>query len=102
MEVIEIPGYMDFEKKEIAKRHLISKQKMQHGLREDELKFEDSAIDEIILNYTLEAGVRNLEREISSICRKAIVNLSKPKSKNHIVVNRNSVRSYLGEPKYPL
>ncbi|MBN1407847.1 MAG: endopeptidase La [Calditrichaceae bacterium] len=102
MEVIELPGYMDFEKKEIAKRHLIAKQKMQHGLKENEISFKDEAIDEIILNYTLEAGVRNLEREISSICRKAVVNLSNSKSNKRIVIDKKCIRSYLGEPKYPL
>ena len=102
MEVIELPGYLDFEKKEIAKRHLIAKQKMQHGLEEKEIRFKDEAIDEIILNYTLEAGVRNLEREISSICRKAVINLSKSKSNQNIVIDKKSIRTYLGEPKYPL
>ena len=102
MEIIELPGYLDFEKKEIAKRHLVEKQKMQHGLTENELSFKDSAIDEIILNYTLEAGVRNLEREISSICRKAVVNLSRAKQKKSIIVDKKIIRSFLGEPKYPL
>jgi len=102
MEVIELPGYLDFEKKEIAKRHLVTKQKMQHGLRENEISFKDDAIDEIILNYTLEAGVRNLEREISSICRKAVVNLSHSKNTKTLVINKKNIRSYLGEPKFPL
>jgi ATP-dependent Lon protease len=102
MEVIELPGYLDFEKKEIAKRHLIAKQKLQHGLNENEITFKDEAIEEIILNYTLEAGVRNLEREISSVCRKAVVNLSKAKNKTSITIDKKSIRSYLGEPKYPL
>lgn len=102
MEVIELPGYLDFEKKEIAKSHLIAKQRIQHGLEENELSFKDEAIDEIILNYTLEAGVRNLEREISSICRKAVVNLSRSKKRKTLLIDKKSIRSYLGEPKYPL
>ena len=102
MEVIELPGYLDFEKKEIAKRHLVEKQKTHHGLGNDELSFKDSAIDEIILNYTLEAGVRNLEREISSICRKAVVNLSRSKTRKSIIVDKRSIRTFLGEPKFPL
>jgi ATP-dependent Lon protease len=102
MEVIELPGYLDFEKREIAKCHLISKQRMQHGLEKHELSFKDEAIDEIILNYTLEAGVRNLEREISSICRKAVVNLSRSKNRKNLIIDKKNIRSYLGEPKYPL
>jgi ATP-dependent Lon protease len=102
MEVIELPGYLDFEKREIAKRHLINKQKALHGLLENEVFFEDAAIDEIILNYTLEAGVRNLEREISKICRQAVVALSKSGNPKKLIISKKSIKKYLGEPKFPL
>ncbi len=101
-EVIELPGYLDHEKLQIAKRHLLPKQKKQHGLRDGELILEDSAIKEIILNYTLEAGVRNLEREMSKICRRSVVELSKSKRKRLVRVNAKNIKTFLGEPKYPL
>ena len=70
MEVIEIPGYTDIEKLQIAKRHLIPKQLENHGLTKDNLAFHDSAIKMLIDGYTREAGLRNLEREIASVARK--------------------------------
>ncbi len=71
MEVIRLPGYTDIEKIAIAKEHLIPKQLENHGLTEQNLVFEDSAIGAIIEGYTREAGLRNLEREIATVCRKA-------------------------------
>jgi len=70
MEVIELPGYLEHEKLEIAKQHLLKKQIDAHGLSDFELRFEDDAILKIINEYTQEAGVRNLERSIATICRK--------------------------------
>ncbi|MDH7516089.1 MAG: endopeptidase La [Bacteroidota bacterium] len=70
MEIIELPGYLEHEKVEIAKRHLIPKQLELHGLKPMKVRFKRSAITKIIREYTLEAGVRNLEREIASVCRK--------------------------------
>jgi len=69
MEVIEIPGYIDEDKHRIATNFLIPKQKEAHGLKEDQLSYKDDAVKEIIHNYTREAGVRNLEREIATIAR---------------------------------
>jgi ATP-dependent Lon protease len=110
MEIIELPGYLEHEKKEIAKRHIIGKQLEAHGLLPDEVKFEDEAILKIIQEYTREAGVRNLEREIASICRKVAKemvqvkqsNVKKEKKKNrpHIIVTAKSVEKYLGVSKY--
>ncbi|MBR9974985.1 MAG: endopeptidase La [Bacteroidetes bacterium] len=70
MEIIELPGYLEHEKLEIAKRHLIPKQIAEHGLRNFDVSFEDEAVLKIIREYTQEAGVRNLEREIATVCRK--------------------------------
>ncbi|MGD9899258.1 MAG: endopeptidase La [Calditrichaceae bacterium] len=101
MEIIELPGYQDFEKLQIARKHLISKQMKIHGLEEGELKIDDESINEIIVNYTMEAGVRNLERQISKICRQAVMELLKNKRKKEINLGMKNLKKYLGEPKYP-
>ena len=101
-EIIELPGYIDYEKIEIAKRHLIPKQLEANGLTAAELEISDDALKEIIVNYTLEAGVRNLEREISRICRRAVIELSQSARKKKVKVTKRNLRAYLGEPKYPL
>ncbi len=100
MEVIELPGYLDYEKLAIAKQYLIPKQLELNGLKADELEITDDALNEIIVNYTLEAGVRNLEREISKICRQVVIQLSKAKKPKKIVVSKKNLSRYLGEPKY--
>lgn len=110
MEIIELPGYLEYEKKEIAKRHIAGKQLEAHGLKPDEVHFEDSAIIKIIQEYTREAGVRNLEREIASICRKVAKEmvfakqkngtLGKEKKKVSIYVTPENVEKYLGVPKF--
>ncbi len=82
MEIIELPGYLDYDKREIAKRHIIPKQLKAHGLTEKQLKFTDDAIDKIINEYTREAGVRNVERELASICRKAAKEIVLSRRKN--------------------
>ncbi len=102
MEIIELPGYIDYEKLQIAKRHLIPKQLKLNGLLEEELQIDDSALREIIINYTLEAGVRNLEREIGSICRQAVIELSNGGRKKSIKVSKRNLKKYLGEPKFSL
>ena len=72
MEIIRIPGYTEDEKVEIAKRHLIAKQFEAHGLKPDEWSISDDALRDLIRYYTREAGVRNLEREIANLARKAV------------------------------
>ncbi len=70
MEVLEFPGYTEGEKVKIAKRHLVPKQKKEHGIPQDKLNFSDEALHKIIRDYTREAGLRNMEREIATVCRK--------------------------------
>ncbi len=102
MEIIELPGYIDIEKIEISKRHLIEKQKKINGLQKDELIINDEALNEMIINYTMEAGVRSLEREISKICREVVIELTTSSRKKSITVTKKNLKKYLGEPKYPL
>ena len=100
MEVIRIPGYTEDEKLNIALKYLVPKQIRENGLKEKEIDFQKSAVLEIIQRYTREAGVRNLEREISKVCRKAVKSmLLKPASKK-IVVNAKNIDNYLGVKRF--
>ncbi len=99
MEVIELPGYIPEEKLEIAKTHLIPRQMEQHGIPGDKLSFKDEAVLEIISSYTMEAGVRNLEREIASICRKVARKLAEGGRKKATVYRKN-IPDYLGQVKF--
>ena len=95
MEIITLSGYTEDEKIEIAKRHIVPKQKKAHGIGSSELRIEKNAIEEIIRTYTREAGVRNMEREIAKLCRKAVTKLVKGESKR-ISVSKKSLRPLLG------
>ena len=75
MEVIRIPGYTEKEKNQIAKRYLVPKQIKNHGIKKSEISFNSKVLNSIIRNYTKEAGVRNLEKEISKVCRKTVKKL---------------------------
>jgi ATP-dependent Lon protease len=99
MEIIQLDGYTDMEKAEIAKRHLIPRQLKTHHLESDEVTFTENAILKIIRDYTREAGVRNLERHIAAICRKGIVQLSE-KGRPHVVVSEDRVREYLKKERF--
>jgi len=99
MEVLELPGYTEEEKVEIAKRHLIPKQMNEHGLEERHIEWKEEAVRMIIRGYTREAGVRNLEREIASICRKATREFAEGREEK-VVVDEEQVRKYLGSPRY--
>jgi ATP-dependent Lon protease len=99
MEVIALDGYTELEKLQIAKRHLIPRQLAAHRLREDEVTFIDDAIEKIIRDYTREAGVRNLERHIAAVCRKAIVQLSE-EGWPHVVITAKLVRAYLKKERF--
>src|SRR3974390_2923363 len=99
MEIIRIAGYTEDEKLEIAKRHLLPNSMAKHGLDAKEFEVEDSGISELIRRYTREAGVRNLEREISNIARKAGKE-SLTSKKKKILVKAENVAEFLGPPKF--
>jgi ATP-dependent Lon protease len=97
MEVIEFPGYVEEEKVEIAKRFLVPRQTEEHGLKS--LKFSDRALRKIIREYSYEAGVRNLEREIATICRKVARAIAEGKRTPRLITPQSLIR-YLGPPQY--
>lgn len=101
MEIIRLSGYTEDEKVEIAKRHLLPKIFKENAVKDSELSIEESAVRDIIRYYTREAGVRNLERELASIARKAVkeILLSKGKDKK-ITVNAGNLEKYLGVRKF--
>ena len=99
MEVLELPGYTEVEKLHIAKDHLLPRQMEAHGLKKNQLTVTEGALRAIIRNYTREAGVRNLDREIATICRKVAkeIAMGKRKSKK---VREQDLHDLLGPPKY--
>ncbi len=99
MEIIRIPGYTEKEKNQIAQKYLVPKQIRDHGLKKSELKFNTKILSYIIRNYTREAGVRNLEKEISKICRKAVKVIETTRNKN-VKLNSSKLNDYLGIIKY--
>jgi ATP-dependent Lon protease len=99
MEVIELGGYTEEEKLEIAKRHLVPKQIFEHGLSQERLVFKDDALGFLIRHYTREAGVRNLEREIASVIRRATLLFAEGR-KAKFQVTKRFVQTALGSPRY--
>src|SRR5690606_14617850 len=99
MEIIRIAGYTEDEKLEIARRHLLPKTFSDHGLGPKELVIGDDALTTIIRRYTREAGVRNLEREIATLARKAVKELLTSKKKSIRITGKN-LGDYLGVPRY--
>ena len=99
MEIIRIAGYTEEEKLEIAKRHLIEKVKENNALTDKEFKISDDVIRSVIQNYTREAGVRNLERELNSLGRKAVKEISQNKS-DSLNVSSDNISDYLGVKKF--
>ena len=99
MEIIRLAGYTEREKIEIAKGYLIPRQVRENGLRSKEIKFSVSAIRTIIRDYTREAGVRNLEREIGGVCRKVVTQIAEGTIEK-VRVKPDEVREYLGRPTY--
>jgi ATP-dependent Lon protease len=100
MEIIRLPGYTEFEKYHIAKDFLITKQIRMNGLEGKNIGFSKNSIYSIIRLYTREAGVRNLEREIASICRKLSRKVVKNKDKNTFNITEKSLQKYLGPPRF--
>ncbi|HJO47867.1 MAG TPA: endopeptidase La, partial [Candidatus Scalindua sp.] len=99
MEVLDLPGYTTEEKLEIAKQYLIPKQFEAHGLKDNNLKIADSAVNVIISDYTKEAGLRNLEREIGTVCRKVAKEVASGKTKP-VKANAKNVNDFLGPIKF--
>ena len=99
MEVIELHSYTDEEKLQIAKRHLLPKQRKKHGLKASQLKIDDAAMKELIALYTKESGVRVLEREIAAVCRKAASGIAEEKFKS-LNVKAEKLEEILGPAKY--
>jgi ATP-dependent Lon protease len=103
MEIIRLPGYTEYEKDKIAELFLIPKQLKANGLSAEKVNFSKSALLTIIREYTREAGVRNLEREISSVCRKIarkMVVEKEDKSAKEVNINNRNIKNYLGVPKF--
>jgi ATP-dependent Lon protease len=100
MDIIDLPGYMLEEKINIGQRHLLPKVLVEHGLTPEQLKIPQSVMQHIVTDYTREAGVRNLERQLATICRKAALRIiEKPDA--HLRTTQNSLEQYLGAPRYP-
>jgi ATP-dependent Lon protease len=99
MEIIRIPGYTEDEKVEIAKRHLIPKEMTAHGLKEEEWKITDAGLRDLIRYHSREAGVRNLEREIANLARKAVKEIMSNKAKS-VEVTPENLGDYAGVRKY--
>ncbi len=99
MEIIRIPGYTEDEKVEIAKRHLITKQSEAHGLKQTEWHISDDALRDLVRYYTREAGVRNMEREIANLARKAVKEIVTKKTKK-VAITRKNLEKYSGVRKF--
>lgn len=108
MEIIELPSYLEYDKLEIAKRHLLPKQIKAHGLEDKHVEIGEGSIRKVISGYTRESGVRNLERELASLCRKAakeivVRNSNNGKSEKNqkpLIIDEAKVEEFLGVPKY--
>lgn len=100
MEVIRLPGYTELEKLQIAKKFLVPKQLSANGLTPQNVRFSDNSLLTVIRQYTKEAGVRNLEREIGTICRKVAKEVAKEGKDTVIKIGETSISKYLGVPKF--
>lgn len=107
MEIIELPGYLEYDKLEIAKRHILPKQLAAHGIQNRNVVITDNAIKKIITEYTREAGVRNLERELATVCRKIARDVvlkessnGKSKDKHKYLVDEKQIEEYLKIPRF--
>ena len=103
MEIISLSGYTGEEKKEIARRHLIPRQLKDHALEEDSLAIDDDVLERVIRDYTREAGVRQLNREVNRLCRALALEVVRSSSKEappRVVIDEERLRKHLGKPKY--
>ncbi len=100
MEIIRIAGYTEFEKMHIARGFLVPKQREANGLKPEQVEVSDNALRGIVQKYTREAGVRSLEREIATICRKVAIEVVKHGPEHHVSVNAQALPKYLGVPKF--
>ena len=100
MEIIRLPGYTEVEKLQIAEHFLIPKQSLANGLTTDNIQFSENAILAIIRLYTREAGVRNLERELASVCRKVAREVAEKGEDHKVSVSSQTIAKFLGVPKY--
>ena len=100
MEIIQLSGYTEEEKLEIAKRFILPKQFNENGIKVNELKIDDDAIKTIIQKYTMESGVRNLERQIAKISRKSVLQLDLHKAKVPVIISKKKLQEFLGAEKY--
>src|SRR5205823_1502911 len=98
MEIIQLSGYTEEEKVQIAKRHLVPKQIEEHGLKKSQIQFTDEGLRAIINSYTQEAGLRNLEREIASVCRKVAKHVATGEKKVR-KIHTDNLDQFLGRPK---
>src|SRR5205807_4318091 len=99
MEVIDLVGYTEEEKVEIARRHLIPKQRIENGLTEENIGFATDGVEEIIRSYTREAGLRNLEREIGRVCRKVARRVTEGNTER-VHITPEKVREFLGPERF--
>jgi len=99
MEIIQLSSYTDIEKQEIAFRHLLPKQETEHGMEAGTIKIEKATMLNIINNYTREAGVRSLERQLAALCRKSATKIVEKKIKE-VLINNKNLDDFLGAPKY--
>lgn len=100
MEVLYIPGYTELEKLEIARRHLLPKQKRDHGLEDDQLAIEEDVLLQLIRGYTRESGVRNLEQQLAAICRKSAKIIVGDPASAPVVVDAAKLKEFLGPAKF--
>lgn len=100
MEIIRLPGYTEYEKLHIAKRYLVKKQREANGLTKKNIDLPDSVLSSVIRSYTKESGVRNLEREIGTLCRKVAVEVVKKDRDTRIRLNTKNLQKYLGPLKF--
>ncbi len=100
MEIIHVPGYTEVEKMQIARNYLVPRQRSEHGLEKEQFQLTDEALHSLVDHYTREAGVRNLEREIASLCRSAAVRIAGNEAKKNITIDAPEVEEILGPEKY--